>query len=141
MRFNRGRCWLAYLAPWYDGTMLHYDPDPVLNERIRRAVRYGQTRWAEVWLSAIMVTVGVVILSPAQTFVGPQWRVIASFVTEAQAGTISVVVGSARLAALSTGGAAARPASSGRSGAWADLLSGRRFSSDLSWPTRRPTSG
>ena len=111
MRFNRGRCWLAYLAPWHDGTMLHYDPDPVLNERIRRAVRYGQTRWAEVWLSAIMVTVGAVILSPAATFVGPQWRVIASFVTEAQAGTISIVVGSARLAALIINGRRGRETS------------------------------
>ncbi|ABY28777.1 hypothetical protein Mext_0355 [Methylorubrum extorquens PA1] len=30
--------------------MLVYDPDPANNERIRRAVRYGQTRWAEIWL-------------------------------------------------------------------------------------------
>jgi hypothetical protein len=91
--------------------MPHYDPDPALNERIRRAVRYGQTRWAKVWLSAIMVTVGVVILSPAQTFVGPQWRAIASFVTEAQAGTISVLVGSARLAALVINGRRGRETS------------------------------
>jgi hypothetical protein len=30
--------------------MLVYDPDPANNERIRRAVRYGQTRWAEISL-------------------------------------------------------------------------------------------
>ncbi|CAO4145564.1 hypothetical protein [Methylorubrum extorquens] len=33
--------------------MLIYDPDPAINERIQRAVRYGQTRWAEIWLSLI----------------------------------------------------------------------------------------
>ncbi|WP_281406195.1 hypothetical protein [Methylorubrum extorquens] len=28
--------------------MLVYDPDPAINALIRRAVRYGQTRWAEI---------------------------------------------------------------------------------------------
>ncbi|ACL58428.1 hypothetical protein [Methylobacterium nodulans] len=100
MRIPPRHCWLAYLAPWHHRAMIQYDPDPVINERIRRAVRYGQTRWAEVWLSLIMVTLGGVLLLPEPTFVGPEWRVIASCVTERTAGTISVAVGGARILAL-----------------------------------------
>ncbi|GJD66979.1 hypothetical protein [Methylobacterium frigidaeris] len=111
MRFNHGRCRLAFFAPWHDGTMLHYDPDPIINERIRRAVRYGQTRWAEVWNSVTMVAVGVVLLYPEPTFVGPQWRVIASLVTEATAGSIALVVGAARLIALIINGRRGRETS------------------------------
>lgn len=74
-----------------------YDPDPAINERIRRAVRYGQTRWAEVWNSVTMVAVGGVLLYPEPTFVGPQWRVIAAMVTETTAGSIALAAGAARL--------------------------------------------
>lgn len=99
-RPNVGRCWLAFVAPWHGRAMIQYDPDPSINERIRRAVRYGQTRWAEVWLSLIMVTLGIVLIMPEPTFVGPQWRVIATFVTERTAGSVSVLVGGSRLLAL-----------------------------------------
>ncbi|ACL55932.1 hypothetical protein [Methylobacterium nodulans] len=100
MRIPPRHCWLAYVAPWHGSAMIQYDSDPAINERIRRAVRYGQTRWAEVWLSLIMITLGGVLLLPEPTFVGPEWRVIASCVTERTAGTISVSVGGARLLAL-----------------------------------------
>ncbi|MGU3469169.1 hypothetical protein ACLBXO_30430 [Methylobacterium sp. C33D] len=57
-------------------TMRQYDPDPAIDARIRRAVRYGQTRWAEIWLSVIMWVVGLTCLMPWPTFVGPQYRII-----------------------------------------------------------------
>ncbi|GJD64578.1 hypothetical protein [Methylobacterium frigidaeris] len=88
-----------------------YDPDPAINERIRRAVRYGQTRWAEVWNSATMVVVGAILLYPEPTFVGPQWRVIARLVTEGQAGSISITVGAAQIAALIINGRRGRETS------------------------------
>lgn len=88
-----------------------YDPDPAINERIRRAVRYGQTRWAEVWNSLTMVAVGGVLLYPEPTFVGPQWRVIASLVTETTAGSIALLAGTARLIALVINGRRGRETS------------------------------
>lgn len=100
MQTPQRRCFLTFLDPGKLGTMIQYDPDPNINERIRRAVRYGQTRWAEVWLSLIMVTFGLVLLWPEPTFVGPQWRVIATFVNEREAGAIAVAAGACRLLAL-----------------------------------------
>ncbi|MBY0297438.1 MAG: hypothetical protein K2X71_15595 [Methylobacterium sp.] len=91
--------------------MIQYDPDPAINERIRRAVRYGQTRWAEVWLSLIMVTFGIVLLYPEPTFVGPQWRVIAAFVSERMAGSISIGFGLCRILALWVNGRRGRETS------------------------------
>jgi hypothetical protein len=80
--------------------MKQYDPDPVIDARIRRAVRYGQTRWAEIWFSVIMCVVGITCLLPWQTFVGPQYRIITTFVNEGQAGAIALACGAARIAAL-----------------------------------------
>ncbi|WP_336488265.1 hypothetical protein [Methylobacterium nigriterrae] len=80
--------------------MLMYDPDPVINERIRRAVRYGQTRWAEIWLSWIAVGVGLVLLGPTDTFSNPSFRVIASVVDEKVAGGLCAFFGAVRLLAL-----------------------------------------
>ena len=81
-------------------SMKQYDPDPAVDARIRRAVRYGQTRWAEIWFSVIMCVVGVTCLLPWPTFVGPQYRIITSHVTETTAGFISLTVGAARITAL-----------------------------------------
>ena len=88
-----------------------YDPDPAINERIRRAVRYGQTRWAEVWNSTTMMVVGAILLYPEPTFVGPQWRVISTFVTENTAGSIAILAGAARLIALVINGRRGRETS------------------------------
>ncbi|GJD59297.1 hypothetical protein [Methylobacterium dankookense] len=77
-----------------------YDPDPIINERIRRAVRYGQTRWAEIWLSWIALSVGIVLLGPTNTFSAPSFRVIASVVSETTAGSLCVFFGALRLLAL-----------------------------------------
>lgn len=91
--------------------MLVYDPDPVINERIRRAVRYGQTRWAEIWLSAIAFSVGIVLLGPTNTFSAPSFRVIASVVSETTAGSLCVFFGALRLGALWVNGRRGRQTS------------------------------
>lgn len=110
-RISARRCLRDFLEPTDRLLMIQYDPDPAINERIRRAVRYGQTRFAEVWLSLIMVTFGLVMIYPEPMFVGPQWRVIASFVSEPTAGTISVGVGASRLLALLINGRRGRETS------------------------------
>lgn len=91
--------------------MLVYDPDPAINERIRRAVRYGQTRWAEIWLSLIAVSVGLVLVGPTDTFSAPSFRVIASVISETTAGSLCLVFGSIRLAALWVNGRRGRETS------------------------------
>ena len=80
--------------------MIVYDPDPAINERIRRAVRYGQTRWAEIWNSLIAVGVGLILLGPTETFSAPSYRVISSVIEEKTAGGLCVFFGLVRLAAL-----------------------------------------
>lgn len=80
--------------------MKQYDTDPVVDARIRRAVRYGQTRWAEIWFSVIMCVVGIICLLPWPTFVGRQYRIITAVVSEGQAGVIALACGAARIAAL-----------------------------------------
>lgn len=91
--------------------MLIYDPDPAINERIRRAVRYGQTRWAEIWLSLIAVGVGLILVGPTDTFSAPSFRVIASVISETTAGSLCLVFGSIRLAALWVNGRRGRETS------------------------------
>lgn len=102
----------AQTAPIGKGKrMLVYDPDPAINERIRRAVRYGQTRWAEIWLSLIAVAVGLVLIGPTETFSTSSFRVIASVISETTAGGLCLVFGSIRLAALWVNGRRGRETS------------------------------
>lgn len=91
--------------------MKQYDPDPAIDARIRRAVRYGQTRWAEIWFSVIMWVVGLTCLMPWPTFVGPQYRIITSYVSEPTAGLIALAVGTARITALYINGRRGRETS------------------------------
>lgn len=91
--------------------MIVYDPDPQINERIRRAVRYGQTRWAEIWLSILAVGVGLILLGPTETFSNPSFRVIASVINEKPAGGLCVFFGCARLLALWVNGRRGRETS------------------------------
>lgn len=88
-----------------------YDPDPAINERIRRAVRYGQTRWAEVWLSLAAVGFGLILLYPEPTFAMPNFRIIALFVTEREGGAASLAFGLIRLGALWVNGRRGRETS------------------------------
>lgn len=78
--------------------MLVYDPDPAINERIRRALRYEQSRWAEIWLS--LIAVGLVLAAPTNTFGNESFRVIASVISEWKAGALCLFFGSVRLLAL-----------------------------------------
>ncbi len=91
--------------------MIVYDPDPAINERIRRAVRYGQTRWAEIWNALIAVGVGGILLGPTETFSSPQFRMIASVIDERTAGGLCVFFGTLRLVALWVNGRRGRETS------------------------------
>ena len=93
------------------GRLPVYDPDPVINERIRRAVRYGQTRWAEIWLSLIAVGVGLTLVGPTRTFDNPSFRVIASVISETTAGSLCLFFGLIRLGALWVNGRRGRETS------------------------------
>lgn len=68
--------------------------------RLARAVRYGETRWTEVWLACVMTLFGAVLLSAGDTFSLPSYRVVRAYVSEDVAGAIAVAVGTARLVAL-----------------------------------------
>ncbi|WP_437871399.1 hypothetical protein ACSD7O_24005 [Methylorubrum extorquens] len=91
--------------------MLVYDPDSANNERIRRAVRYEQTRWAEIWLSLIAVAAGLVLVAPTNTFGNESFRVIASVISEWKAGALCLFFGSVRLLALWVNGRRGRETS------------------------------
>lgn len=91
--------------------MIVYDPDPAINDRIRRAVRYGQTRWAEIWNSLIAVGVGLILLGPTETFSIPAYRVISLVISEGTAGGLCVFFGALRLAALWVNGRRGRETS------------------------------
>lgn len=91
--------------------MIVYDPDPAINDRIRRAVRYGQTRWAEIWNSLIAVGVGLILLGPTETFSSPSYRVISSVVNEKAAGGLCLFFGVLRLSALWVNGRRGRETS------------------------------
>lgn len=88
-----------------------YDPDPEINDRIRRAVRYGQTRWAEIWLSVVAVMFGGALLSPEHTFEIQPYAVIRLIVSEEMAGAFCLVCGSIRLVALVINGRRGRETS------------------------------
>lgn len=74
--------------------------DPVLVAQIEAELRYGQTRWAEVWLACIMTAYGAILLAAGETFSAPSYAVIRSFVSEENAGLLAVATGAARLASL-----------------------------------------
>jgi len=74
--------------------------DPSLDAQIEREIRYGSTRWAEVWLAAIMVGVGLGLLEPTSVFGQPTWRLISARVSEDVAGWISLLTGLVRLTVL-----------------------------------------
>lgn len=88
-----------------------YDPDPEINERIRRAVRYGQTRWAEIWMSVTAVLFGVALLAPENTFETPQYAVIRMIVPEEMAGAFCLFFGGVRIVALIVNGRRGRETS------------------------------
>lgn len=81
-----------------------YHSDPDIDALIRQELRYGQTRWAEVWMAVVMVAVGFVLLAEGDTFSSPSFRVISQFVTEEQSAWIAIVSGSCRLVALKING-------------------------------------
>lgn len=88
-----------------------YDPDPDINARIARAVRYGQTRWAEIWLSVVAVLFGAALVSPEQTFDIPPYEVIKHFVSEDFAGGLCLFFGTVRIVALIINGRRGRETS------------------------------
>ena len=88
-----------------------YDPDPEINERIRRAVRYGQTRWAEIWLSVAAVMFGLALVTPEPTFDIPPYAVIRHIVHEEVAGSFCLVCGAIRIVALIINGRRGRETS------------------------------
>ena len=73
---------------------------PGLAAFISRELRYGQTRWAEVWLACIMTVFGIGLLLPGETFSMPSYRIIRDVVREDVAGWGAATVGTARLVAL-----------------------------------------
>lgn len=80
-------------------------PEPGLRDReaadlLRRELRYGQTRWTEVWLACVMTLFGAVLLFSGDTFSLPSYRVIRAYVGEDLAGLVAVATGTARLVAL-----------------------------------------
>lgn len=77
-----------------------YTGNPKLDEIILRELRYGQTRWTEVWLACIMVAIGITLLNDDDTFSLPSWRFIALYVSEGVAGTTSFLVGLVRLGVI-----------------------------------------
>lgn len=91
--------------------LLVYDENPEINERIRRAVRYGQTRWAEIWLSLIAVGVGLTLIGPTETFTNDSFRVIAAVIRETTAGCLCLCFGLVRLGALWVNGRRGRETS------------------------------
>ncbi len=74
--------------------------DPGLHALVEREIRYGQTRWAEIWLACVMTVYGAVLLFAGDTFGLPSYRVVRAFMGEDTAGAAAVGVGAARLAAL-----------------------------------------
>lgn len=91
--------------------MKRYTGDPAIDALIARHIRYGQTRWAEVWCSIIMLAFGVFLLTPVPTFSAPGYSVISRFVYEGTAGGIALAVGAARVAALIINGRKGRQTS------------------------------
>ncbi|GJD71444.1 hypothetical protein MMMDOFMJ_4403 [Methylobacterium gnaphalii] len=74
-------------------------------------MRYGQTRWAEIWLSLIAVGVGLVLVAPTNTFSNESFRVIASVISEWKAGALCLFFDSVRLIALWVNGRRGRETS------------------------------
>jgi peptidoglycan/LPS O-acetylase OafA/YrhL len=74
--------------------------DPALDALLERELRYGQTRWTEIWLACVMTAFGAVLLGAGETFSLPPYRVIRLYVAEDVAGAGALAIGAARLAAL-----------------------------------------
>lgn len=74
--------------------------DPSICELVQREMRYGHTRWAEIWLACVMTVYGGVLLVSGETFSLPSYRVIRAFVSEDVAGLVAFLAGAARLLAL-----------------------------------------
>lgn len=91
--------------------MRRFTGDLATDALIARHIRYGQTRWAEVWCSCAMLAFGVLLLVPIPTFSVPGYRIIAHYVTETEAGSIALTVGAARVLALIINGRRGRETS------------------------------
>lgn len=74
--------------------------DAQLDGIIARQLRYGQTRWMEVLLAALMAAVGVSLLWPGDTFKLPSFHIIAHILPEDVAGWGACLIAAARLQAL-----------------------------------------
>ncbi|MGA0599022.1 hypothetical protein [Enterovirga sp. CN4-39] len=74
--------------------------NPAIARYLERELRYGQTRWAEVWLACIMAVFGAVLLAPGDTFGLPSFRIIDDIVREDVAGLVGVGTGIIRLIAI-----------------------------------------
>lgn len=85
-----------------------YTGDPRMDAVIARELRYGATRWAEVWLSCLMVAIGYGLLDEGNTFDWPSWSYIARYVDEDTCGWISLIAGVVRLVALYVNGSRRR---------------------------------
>ena len=62
--------------------------------------RYGQTRWAEIWLASVMTAYGAALIGAAKTSHLATDPVVWTVVGEDAAGLVAVIVGCARLVAL-----------------------------------------
>lgn len=75
-----------------------------VQDMVARQIRYGQTRFAEAVLAALMVAVGVSLLYDGTTFSLASFRVVSSLVGEELAGVTSLGTGAVRLWALHMNG-------------------------------------
>ena len=82
------------------------DAVPGLRFYLDTLSRYGQTRWTEIWLALILLGYSLVLLSPTETFSAPAYRVVASLVTEGQAGAFGALVALGRLWMIKKNGSA-----------------------------------
>lgn len=73
---------------------------PAVGRHIDRELRYGQTRWSEIWLACVMALFGACLLASGDTFSLPSYRIIGAFISEDATGAAAVATGAARLAAL-----------------------------------------
>lgn len=97
--------------PYSRNQTVSYDSDPVINERIRRAVRYGQTRWAEIWMSALAVAFGIPLALPDKLFVYRVFSIVAEVWNEQFLGWVCIIFGVIRLIALWVNGRRGRETS------------------------------
>lgn len=83
----------------------NFTGDPAVDAIITREIRYGESRWSEIWASMIMTLFGCVLLADGDTFaISKSFGVIREFVDEDAAGVIALAVGAVRLVALYVNG-------------------------------------